>query len=410
MTLVDELKYRGLIKDISNEEILLKELNENKIRFYIGYDPSGKSLTVGHLVQLVRSKLLASYGHTPVVVIGGGTGLIGDPRQTSERKLLTLEQSLENASFIEAQIRHILPNAIFVNNYDWLKNIDMITFLRDYGKNFQVNYMLDKEVVKSRLATGISYTEFSYMIIQSIDFYQLYKEYGVICQTGGSDQWGNLTSGLDLIKKMIPESGAFAFSSPLLLKSDGTKFGKSESGALWLDKDLTTPYELYQYFLNASDSDVTNYLKFLTLLSKNEIEDILERHKENPSLRFAQKMVAEEIIRLIHSEELLLDAIKISEALFSFNFDSLTLNNFEQITKSINAKPLMGEINISDLLMERCLASSKRESREFMSGGAVYVGNNKITTLEYVCSKSDAYFDKYLVVRRGKKNYALGIF
>jgi len=408
MKCYEELKYRGLVKDISNEELLVKYLDNNKIKFYIGYDPSGKSLTVGHLVQLVRSKILQKYGHTPVVVIGGGTGLIGDPRQTSERKLLTLEQSLENAKAIENQIKTILDNAIFVNNYDWLKTIDMITFLRDYGKNFTINYMLDKEVVKSRLETGISYTEFSYMIIQAIDFYQLYKNYDVKCQTGGSDQWGNLTSGLDLIKKLIPESEAFCFSSPLLLKSDGTKFGKSESGALWLDKELTTPFELYQYFYNCDDRDVSNYLKFLTLLDKEIIEDILTRHAQAPELRLAQKTIASEVVKLVHGQKELDSALNITQSLFSFEFNNLSKEELHTLSKTFETKKIELNSNIVDLVVLLGLASSKREAREFINSGAIYIGLNKCTSLDYTITKADLLYDKYLILRRGKKKFGLG--
>ncbi|MDR2867284.1 MAG: tyrosine--tRNA ligase [Acholeplasmatales bacterium] len=407
MTCYEDLVYRGLIKDVSNLEVLVKALNEEKFKFYIGYDPSGESLTVGHLVQLVRSKILASYGHTPVVVIGGGTGLIGDPRQTSERKLLTLEQSLANAKHIEKQIKAILPKAIFVNNYDWLKNIDMISFLRDYGKHYQINYMLDKEVVKSRLASGISYTEFSYMIIQAIDFYQLYTNYGVRCQTGGSDQWGNLTSGLDLIKKNLPDSNAFAFSSPLLLKSDGTKFGKSESGALFLDANLTSAFELYQYFLNASDKDCANYLKFLTLLSKDEIEKILALHLSAPEERYAQKQIASQVVNLVHGEKELLKAQHITNCLFSWEFDALDENEFQQLAKTFGSKKI-NSLNILDLLVNFELATSKREAREFIASGAIYLGSKKISTSDYAVTKEDAYFEKYLLIRRGKKKFFLG--
>ncbi|HBT59909.1 MAG TPA: tyrosine--tRNA ligase, partial [Acholeplasmataceae bacterium] len=259
MTLYDELVWRGFVKDVSNEEKAKQLLNEDKVKFYCGFDPTGQSLTVGHLVQIVRIMLIAKYGHHPVVLIGGATGLIGDPRQTSERKLLTLEQSLENAEKIKNQIGRFQKEATFVNNNDWISKIDMISFLRDYGKNFNINYMLSKETVQARLETGISYTEFSYMIIQAIDWLHLYQTIDCKIQFGGSDQWGNITTGLELIRKTVGDKhDAVAMSSPLLLKSDGTKFGKSESGALWLDETLTSPYELYQYFLNTADDDVAN--------------------------------------------------------------------------------------------------------------------------------------------------------
>ena len=410
MKCYEDFIFRGLLKDISNEEVLIKAFNEEQFRFYIGYDPSAKSLTVGHLVQLIRSRLLANYGHIPVVVIGGGTGLIGDPRPTAERKLLSIDESLENGKYIKKQIKKILPNAIYVNNYSWLKDIDMISFLRDYGKHFQINYMLDKEVIKTRLDSGISFTEFSYMIIQSIDFYQLYKNYGVRSQTGGSDQWGNLTAGLELIKKIIPDNNAFAFSSPLLLKNDGSKFGKTESGALYLDSSLTSPFELYQYFLNASDKDVENYLKFLTLLSKDEIISILKEHSINPELRIAQKKIASEIVKLVHGSQALTEAKKVTNALFNNDFSTLSLLQFQSILKVLPNKEIECESLLVDVLVDLGLAQSKREAKEFIASGAIILGEEKIFDINFRVTKKNAYFEKYLIIKRGKKKAALGVF
>ena len=308
MKLYDDLIWRGMIKDVSDEEQAQKHLNEEQVKFYCGFDPTGESLTVGHLVQIVRMLLLQKYGHTPIVLIGGATGLIGDPKQTSERKLLTLQESLSNAERIKNQIEKFLgsENVIYVNNYDWIKNIDTISFLRDYGKHFNINYMLSKDVVQRRLDIGISYTEFSYMIIQSIDFLELYRDKDCKIQFGGSDQWGNITAGLELIRKVLGDkSDAVGLSSPLLLKADGTKFGKSESGALWLDESLTSAYELYQYFMNAADADISKFLRTLTLLSKEEIEALEKEAIEFPEKRSAQKMVASEIVKLVHGEEAL---------------------------------------------------------------------------------------------------------
>ncbi|MDY0133573.1 MAG: tyrosine--tRNA ligase, partial [Acholeplasmatales bacterium] len=282
MSLYEKLMWRGMIKDVSDADKAKKLIDDKKpVKFYIGYDPTGESLTIGHLVQIVRMMYLEKHGHTPVVLIGGATGLIGDPRATAERKLLALEDSLQNAEKIKNQIKRFLPNAIYVNNYDWLGKIDLITFLRDYGKHFNVNYMLAKETVQARLETGISYTEFSYMILQSMDWLHMYENMDVKIQFGGSDQWGNITSGLELIRKTFDVNHeAVGMSSPLLLKSDGTKFGKSERGAIWLDENLTTPYELYQFFLNTADDDVETFLKMLTLLEKDEIDGIIKTHLE----------------------------------------------------------------------------------------------------------------------------------
>lgn len=410
MTLYDELVWRGFVKDVSNEEKAKQLLNEDKVKFYCGFDPTGQSLTVGHLVQIVRIMLIAKYGHHPVVLIGGATGLIGDPRQTSERKLLTLEQSLENAEKIKTQIGRFQKEATFVNNNDWISKIDMISFLRDYGKNFNINYMLSKETVQARLETGISYTEFSYMIIQAIDWLHLYQTIDCKIQFGGSDQWGNITTGLELIRKTVGDKhDAVAMSSPLLLKSDGTKFGKSESGALWLDETLTSPYELYQYFLNTADDDVANYLKMLTLLDKEEIELLIQSSIEKPEERMAQKRLASEVTKLVHGEEQLKQAINVSNSLFSGEFSSLTIDEFKMAQKGLDSIE-KDEINILDALIELKLAQSKREAREFVKNGAVLINDEKITDFDFVLSKNIGYYNTYAVVRRGKKKFALVVF
>ncbi|MDY3195390.1 MAG: tyrosine--tRNA ligase [Paracholeplasma sp.] len=410
MTLYDELVWRGFVKDVSNEEKAKQLLNEDKVKFYCGFDPTGQSLTVGHLVQIVRIMLIAKYGHHPVVLIGGATGLIGDPRQTSERKLLTLEQSLENAEKIKTQIGRFQKEATFVNNNDWISKIDMISFLRDYGKNFNINYMLSKETVQARLETGISYTEFSYMIIQAIDWLHLYQTIDCKIQFGGSDQWGNITTGLELIRKTVGDKhDAVAMSSPLLLKSDGTKFGKSESGALWLDQTLTSPYELYQYFLNTADDDVANYLKMLTLLDKEEIELLIQSSIDKPEERMAQKRLASEVTKLVHGEEQLKQAINVSNSLFSGEFGSLTIDEFKMAQKGLDSIE-KDEINILDALIELKLAQSKREAREFVKNGAVLINDEKITDFDFVLSKNIGYYNTYAVVRRGKKKFALVVF
>jgi len=412
MNLYEELIWRGLIKDVSNEEKAKKLLNEDKISFYCGFDPTGESLTVGHLVQVVRMLLLQKYGHKPIVLIGGATGLIGDPRQTAERKLLTLDESLANAAKIKAQLSTFLPdtNAVYVNNYDWIKNIDMISFLRDYGKHFSVNYMIAKDTVQRRLEIGISYTEFSYMLIQAIDFHHLYKNQDCKLQFGGSDQWGNITTGLELIRKLEGEnSEAIGLSSPLLLKADGSKFGKSESGALWLDRELTTPYELYQYFLNASDQDVENYLKQLTLRPKNEIIKLMKNHLVAPEKRLAQKELASDVVTLVHGEKALKQALKVTDALFSGDFQSLLEEEFLILSKVLESKNFSQDAGILDVLVDLKLASSKREARQFVQSGAIQINDEKVVTIDQSLSKEAAFFNQYLIIRRGKKNYALAI-
>jgi tyrosyl-tRNA synthetase len=408
MKLYEELVWRGLVKDVSNEELARKLLNEEKIAFYCGFDPSAPSLQLGNFTQVVKMLLMEKYGHKPIVLIGGATGLIGDPRQSGERKLLTLEQSLENAKKIKAQMDRMFKNAMLVNNYDWISKIDMISFLRDYGKSFSVNYMLAKDTVANRLENGISYTEFSYMILQSIDFLHLYKNNRCLLQFGGSDQWGNITAGLDLIRKVEGDnSEVIGMSSPLLTKSDGTKFGKSEGGALWLDKDMTSPYELYQYLINTPDSDVISYLKYLTLLSVEEIEALENRKNHIPELRESQKALAKEVVTLIHGEEEYNKALKVTELLFNGDIKQIDPALIEKIFKDVSNYEMNEDKNIIDLLVDSNICSSKREAREFVSNGSIYINGDKITDLDLIVSKEISIDNKYIVIRKGKKNYSL---
>lgn len=408
MKLYEELVWRGLVKDVSNEELARKLLNEEKIAFYCGFDPSAPSLQLGNFTQVVKMLLMEKYGHKPIVLIGGATGLIGDPRQSGERKLLTLEQSLENAKKIKAQMDRMFKNAMMVNNYDWISKIDMISFLRDYGKSFSINYMLAKDTVANRLETGISYTEFSYMILQSIDFLHLYKNNKCLLQFGGSDQWGNITAGLDLIRKVEGDnSEVIGMSSPLLTKSDGTKFGKSEGGALWLDKDMTSPYELYQYLINTPDSDVISYLKYLTLLSVEEIEELEKRKNNIPELRESQKALAKEVVILIHGEEEYNKALKVTELLFNGDIKAIDSSLIEKIFKDVSNYEIDENKNIIDLLVDSNICSSKREAREFVTNGSIYINGDKITDLDLIVSKEISIDNKYIVIRKGKKNYSL---
>lgn len=405
MTLFDILHTRNMIKDVSDETLAKSLLNDQKTAFYCGFDPTGESLTVGHLVQIVRMKLLQNYGHKPIVLIGGATGLIGDPKQTSERKLLTLEESLANAKKIERQLKHFLgDDALYVNNYDWIRNIDMISFLRDYGKQFSINYMLAKDTVSKRLETGISYTEFSYMLIQAIDFLHLYNTHQCFIQFGGSDQWGNITTGLELIRKQHTHNQALGLSSPLLLKADGTKFGKSESGTLWLDDTLTSPYTLYQYFLNASDNDVLNYLNTLTLLSLDDIASIMESHRQAPHERLAQKTVAHQVVSFVHGEIAYNQALKMTDALFNNTFDSLDEDALKMLSNSLIQTQ---EKSLVDAIVSLELATSKREARTFISSQAISINGKKMDDVEYVLSSKDALFNRYIIVKRGKKLYGV---
>lgn len=403
MNLFEELKWRGFIKDVSNEELAKDLLNNNKITFYCGFDPTADSLTIGHVVQIIRILLLKKGGHRPIVLVGGGTGLIGDPRQTSERKLLTIEESLKNAESFKKQFSKYISfadenEALMVNNYDWLKDINMIEFLRDYGKSFSINYMLAKETVAARLETGISYTEFSYMVIQAIDFLHLYKNYNCKLQFGGSDQWGNITAGLDLIRKVMGDSEkVLGMTSPLLMKSDGTKFGKSESGALWLDKDKTSPYELYQYFLNSTDADVINYLKTLTLLDKNVIEELEVSLKQAPEQRKAQKTLAYEIVRFVHGEEEASKAKETSETLFSNKGidDNMPTINVEK-------EVIEAGINILDLLFTTKLVPSKSEARRLVEQGGVSINQQVVRDATLIIDNTYIK-DGSIIVQKGKK-------
>lgn len=414
MSLYEELIKRDLIKDVSNEELAKKMLNDEKITFYCGFDPSAESLQLGNFVQVVRMKLLQKYGHRPIVLVGGATGLIGDPKQSGERKLLTLEQSLHNAEKLKVQLSKYIDissedKGILVNNYDWISKIDTISFLRDYGKHFNINYMLSKDTVANRLDTGISYTEFSYMLIQAIDFLKLNEKYNCKLQFGGSDQWGNITAGLELIRKTNGDNtDVIGISSPLLTKADGTKFGKSESGALWLDENLTSPYQIYQYLINTADADVIRYLKTLTLLDINEIENLeksmTNEMKEN---RVGQKLLAKEVVTLIHGEDAYNRAIKITDVLFSGDIKNLSLNELEECFKGVVSSKIKEGSNVVDMLVETNILPSKREAREMINNSAITINGEKVMDENIVYKKDKLLYNKYIVVRKGKKTYYL---
>lgn len=412
MKLFEELKWRNMIKDCNDEQLAEERLNNEKLTFYIGFDPTGKSLTVGHLVQIVRMRFMQEKGFHAICLVGGATGLIGDPRDVGERKLLTVEQTLENAELIKKQLsKYLIPEkTTFVNNYDWISKINVIEFLRDYGKNFNINYMLGKDVIARRLEQGISYTEFSYLLLQSLDFLHLFENYNCQLQFGGSDQWGNITSGLELIRKKHGETKVLGLSSPLLLKADGKKFGKSEGGAIWIDENLTSPYELYQYFLNVEDSIVINSLKVLTLLSVEEIKKLEEEVKTNPGERVAQKTLANEVVRFVHGEQNLQLAKNITNSLFTSDFSNLKENEWKVMTKTLNTVELDENKNIIDLIVDLNLAQSKREARQFIESGAISVNEVKVDSFEFKVNQEISYLDKYFVFKRGKKKFAIGVF
>ncbi len=408
MTLFEELQWRGLIKDMAGED-LAKVLNGEPITFYWGTDPTADSLHLGHYSSLVTAKRLAKAGHHPILLVGGATGLIGDPRPTAEREIISKENLLKNLEGIKAQVSNIFEGkAEVVNNYDWFKGYELTDFLRDVGKYINVNYMLDKDIIRRRLDSGITFAEFTYTLIQGYDFLWLYENKGCILQAEGSDQWGNITTGLDLIKKKTGKE-AYAFTMPLVLDKYGNKFGKSEGNALWLDRNKTSSYELYQYLINVDDEMVISYLKIFTFLTPEEIEELEKSNKENPHLREAHKALAREIITDLHGEEAYLEAVKISESLFSGNIKDLTSKQLEDAFKGI--EPFVAkEENLVDFLAEFGVCSSKREAREFINNGSISVNGDRVTDLEFKVKKNDAIEHKYVVIRRGKKKYFIGKF
>lgn len=414
MNLLEDLQWRGIIYQQTDEEGLKELLNREKISLYCGTDPTADSLHIGHLVPFLTLRRFQEHGHRPIVLVGGATGLIGDPSgKKEERKLQTLEAVEKNAAGIKKQLEAIFDfegenGAIMVNNYDWTKSMSVVTFLRDFGKYIGVNYLLAKDTIANRLETGISFTEFTYTILQAMDFNHLYDHYHCKLQIGGSDQWGNITTGLELIRKMhSDEAKAYGMTIPLVTKADGTKFGKSEGGAIWLDPEKTTPYEFYQFWINTADADVVKFLKYFTFLAHDEIEQLAKSVEEEPHLRKAQKALAEEMTRLIHGEDALQQAIKISQALFSGDVKNLSANEIKQGFKDVPTYEAAGEENLVDLLVAAKISPSKRQAREDISNGAVSVNGEKITDTAYVLQEADRIEGQFTIIRRGKKKYTL---
>lgn len=410
--LLEDLKYRDLVYQQTDEEGIKNLLERESVSIYCGTDPTGDSLHVGHLLPFLTLKRFAKFGHKPVVLVGGGTGIIGDPSgRSEERQLQTLEVINDNVKKLEAQLRNIFrdnKDIKFVNNADWLGKISMLEFLRDYGKLVNVNYLLGKDSVSSRLDNGISFTEFSYSILQGIDFYYLNKEHNVKMQLGGSDQWGNITTGLEITRKLAGDVEAYGFTIPLMLKSDGTKFGKSTGGAVWLDSKKTTPYEFYQFWFNTADADVVSTLKKFTFLEKEEIEKLEKSVETEPHLRIAQKRLAEELVKIVHGEEALESALNVTKALFSGDIKNLTIDELDQAVKGMPKVTLeKTEINVIDFIVNANLVTSKRQAREDVNNGAIYVNGEKITDVNYIVDEKDRLNNSYTVLRRGKKSYLL---
>ena len=405
MNLYEDLKWRGLLKDISSPKVE-ELLNGGGVTFYIGTDPTGDSLHIGHFSSFLIASRLKKAGHHPILLIGGATGQIGDPKPTAERAMITKEEVAHNVEALTNQVKKIFGFEI-VNNWEWSKDINFIDYLRDYGKYFSINYMLDKDIIRRRLDAGITYTEFSYMIMQSLDFLWLYQNKGCIMQVAGQDQWGNITAGIDLIRKKTGKE-AYGFTMPLITKKDGTKFGKSEGNAIWLDINKTSSYEMYQFFINTEDEMVIDYLKKLTFLSKEEIEEIEKSHLEAPEKRVAHKRLAEEVITFLHGHDEYLKAVRISESLFSEKVTELTAEEVITSLKGVPSVDVKLGLNIIDMLVDSKIVSSKREAREFVSAGAISINNKKITDLDYLVSENDTIEGKVLIIKRGKKNYYLG--
>ena len=406
MTLYEDLKWRGLIKDISSPE-LENKLNNEKLTFYIGTDPTADSLHIGHFSSFLIATRLARYGHKPILLIGGATGLIGDPKPSKERQMITKEAVEKNVLELTKQAENLFGFEV-VNNYDWIKDINTIDFLRDYGKYINVNYMLDKDIISRRLETGITFCEFAYTILQGLDFVHLYETKGATLEVAGSDQWGNITTGIELARKKNNVE-LYGMTMPLVLDANGVKFGKTEGNALWLDKNKTSSYELYQYLINSSDACVIDYLKKLTFLTKEEIENIEIEHNKKPELRLAQKALAKEVITFLHGKEEYNKAVKISEALFSGNISDLSIDEVEDAFKDVPNFEAE-ELTLIDLLVNNSIATSKREAREFISAGSITVNGNKMLDENELVNKSKAIGNKYLVIRKGKKKYYMGIY
>jgi tyrosyl-tRNA synthetase len=413
--IIDELGWREAINQQTDEEGLRELTNTKAVSLYCGVDPTGDSMHIGHLIPFMVLKRFQLAGHRPVILIGGATGTIGDPsgRQT-ERSLQTMEQVQANVDALTAQMNKLFvtegDNQVrMVNNYDWTHKINVIDFLRDFGKNFSINTMLAKDVVSSRLDSGISYTEFSYQILQSLDFLHLYKHEDVQLQIGGSDQWGNITSGLDLIrKKEGAEAKAFGLTIPLMLKADGTKFGKTAGGAVWLDPNKTTPFEFYQFWANTDDRDVVKYLKYFTFLDKQTIDGLAEKVQTEPHKRDAQIALAEEMTRFVHGEELLEQAKRITAALFSGDIKSLTADEIEQGFKEMPTFQADKQTkNIVDWLVDLGIEPSKRQAREDITKGAISMNGERVGDVELNVTAEHAIGGRFIIIRKGKKNYSL---
>ncbi|HFI0107631.1 TPA: tyrosine--tRNA ligase [Streptococcus suis] len=415
MNIFEELKARGLVFQTTDEEALVKALTEGQVSYYTGYDPTADSLHLGHLVAILTSRRLQLAGHKPYALVGGATGLIGDPSfKDAERSLQTKDTVDGWVTKIQGQLSRFLDfengdnKAEMVNNYDWFSDISFIDFLRDVGKYYTVNYMMSKDSVKKRIETGISYTEFAYQIMQGYDFYELNDKHNVTLQIGGSDQWGNMTAGTELLRRKADKSG-HVITVPLITDSTGKKFGKSEGNAVWLDADKTSPYEMYQFWLNVMDDDAVRFLKIFTFLSLDEIAEIEKQFDAARHERLAQKILAKEVVTLVHGEEAYNQALNITEQLFAGNIKNLSANELKQGLSNVPNYAVQAEdnLNIVELLVTSGIVTSKRQAREDVANGAIYVNGERVQDLDYTLSDSDKIDGELTVIRRGKKKYSV---
>ena len=415
MEFIDELRWRGLVKDCTDVEGLTEQLKKQTV-IYCGFDPTADSLHVGHLQQIILLRRYQNAGHRPIALCGGFTGMIGDPRPTTERKLLTHEEVLHNADCIRDQLAHFLSfegdnAAIMENNNNWLGSMTLLDFLRDYGKLFNVSYMLQKDTIKKRLETGISYTEFSYTILQAIDWLFLYKRHNCQIQIGGSDQWGNLTTGIELIRKQIgDEAVVFGITSPLITKSDGSKFGKSEGKNIWLDPKRTNAYEFYQFWLNTQDADIIDYLKRLSLRSPEEIMELEKQMQEHPEQRAAQKALAAELTEMVHGKEGLEKDLKITETLFSGSIRDLTAQELREGLADAEKIEIEDGTSVIDTLVAAGISRSKGDARKLIQQGSVQVNGDRITAIDTLMKKDEAFDSEFSILKKGKKNYYVVTF
>lgn len=418
MNIFEELKERGLVFQTTDEEALVKALTEGQVSYYTGYDPTADSLHLGHLVAILTSRRLQLAGHKPYALVGGATGLIGDPSfKDVERSLQTKETVDSWVVKIQNQLSRFLDfdngdnKAVMVNNYDWFGQISFIDFLRDVGKYFTVNAMMSKESVKKRIETGISYTEFAYQIMQGYDFYELNDKYNVTLQIGGSDQWGNMTAGTELLRRKADKTG-HVMTVPLITDSTGKKFGKSEGNAVWLDADKTSPYEMYQFWLNVMDDDAVRFLKIFTFLSLEEIADIEKEFNAARHERLAQKILAREMVTLVHGEEAYKGALNITEQLFVGNIKNLSAKELKQGLNNVPNYAVQADdnLNIVEILVAAKISPSKRQAREDVQNGAIYLNGERIQDLNYTLSETDKIDDELTVIRRGKKKYFVLVF